>query len=162
MERPVIFLDLDDTMFTSVRYRPLEAVRVGAVDSQGRMSSYVTADQAALFEWMNASADIVATTGRGLDAFRRVALPLEGWAICMHGAVILEPSGHISAAWEAEMAAGCQVAGSTLDDLKAAYLGCPAPLPTCVHRPSAPLRAEGRAYLPQIPSQPLPAPGVLV
>ena len=120
MERPVIFLDLDDTMFTSVRYRPLEAVRVGAVDSQGRMSSYVTADQAALFEWMNASADIVATTGRGLDAFRRVALPLEGWAICMHGAVILEPSGHIPAAWEAEMAAGCQVAGSTLDDLKAA------------------------------------------
>ncbi len=105
----VVFLDLDDTLFHS-RHKAPEAgsevarLEVAALAADGAPSGFMSRRQRIFFDWIAAGAEIVATTGRSAVAFRRVTLPLDGWAICSFGGLILRPDGTSDPRWRATVA----------------------------------------------------------
>jgi hydroxymethylpyrimidine pyrophosphatase-like HAD family hydrolase len=109
--QPIVFLDLDDTLFSTRRKDPSASIAV-AYDRQDQPRSFMSGRQQAFLEWLARDALLVPTTGRNRDAFRRVRLPLDGYAICSFGGLILTPAGEPEPRWHARMetaAAGCHI-----------------------------------------------------
>jgi hydroxymethylpyrimidine pyrophosphatase-like HAD family hydrolase len=110
---PLLFVDLDDTLFHSHRKSAGAAGEPVAFDRDGEAASFMTARQRALFEWLVRDAEIVVTTGRSAEAYRRVDLRFAGYAICSHGGLILLPDGQPEPRWRKRItteAAGHQLA----------------------------------------------------
>jgi hypothetical protein len=103
---PILFVDLDDTLFHSSRKNAAAPRDPVAFDRAGGPQSFMTPKQRALYEWLARDAEVVATTGRSTGAYRRVDLRLGGFAICSHGGVILQPDGRPEPRWRERMAAG--------------------------------------------------------
>lgn len=97
---PVVFLDLDNTLFASARRQPEEGVKPAATYRDGRPSAWMNEAQASFFDWLNATTTLIPCTGRSLDATQRVLLPFHSWTICCFGGLVLTPDGQVSAAWE--------------------------------------------------------------
>ncbi len=100
----IVFVDLDDTLFQTARKNPT-AAHIAAVDKTGQPLSFQCGKQIAFLEWLARDAQLVAVTGRSVDAYRRVLLPLGEQAICSFGGVILQPDGSPHPAWHQTMAA---------------------------------------------------------
>jgi hypothetical protein len=118
-DRPIVFLDLDDTLFSSFRKSPsdLTLFEPVAYDRGGSPLSYMSPRQRAFFDWLRKDAEIVPTTGRNLDAYRRVRLPFAGHAILSHGGLILQPDGTPDAGWHDRVAGGARACRAALADL---------------------------------------------
>ncbi|MEJ6402132.1 hypothetical protein [Yoonia sp. 2307UL14-13] len=104
--RPLVFADLDDTLFQSRRKMTEDQIaRPAAVAGNGdpRKASFMTARQATLFDWLNTTTELIPVTARSGDAFSRVDLPFSSWAIVSNGAVILEPGGATNIPWQQQM-----------------------------------------------------------
>lgn len=102
--KPLVFADLDDTLFQTRRKMNGNAPhRQAAVAGNGdpRKSSFMTAQQSVLFDWLNSTTELIPVTARSGDAFSRVELPFHSWAIISNGAVILGPDGTPHADWAA-------------------------------------------------------------
>jgi hydroxymethylpyrimidine pyrophosphatase-like HAD family hydrolase len=113
--RRVVFVDLDDTLFQSQRKNP-HATQLAAVDRDGKPLSYRCDRQEAFFNWLAQDAVVVPVTGRSVDAFRRVSLPLGQRAICSFGGVILDEDGTPEPQWHDQIAqAAAQSAPLMLD-----------------------------------------------
>lgn len=98
------FVDLDDSLFRSERKAKGPLGRPVTVRQDGRPYSYMGPVQERLWSALLATADhVIPTTARTLDAFRRVDLRFESWAILSLGAVILTPEGEADPDWEAEV-----------------------------------------------------------
>ncbi|RQS59123.1 trehalose phosphatase [Burkholderia sp. Bp8963] len=103
--RPLVLVDLDDTLFQTARKMPEGTPRTPAtVDGHGQPNGYMTPVQQALVSWLLASADVVPVTARSVDAYRRVQLPFTQGAICSHGGVILRADGTLDQDWHGQMA----------------------------------------------------------
>lgn len=100
--RRVVFVDLDDTLFQTQRKNP-QADRLAAVDRDGQPLSFRCGRQEAFLDWLAKDALIVPVTGRSVDAFRRVTLPLGAQAICSFGGVILDDDGKPDPEWHGRM-----------------------------------------------------------
>jgi hydroxymethylpyrimidine pyrophosphatase-like HAD family hydrolase len=88
--RSVIFTDIDETLIHSVRRRPpQEGDALAARDKHGNPTSFQSPSQAALLGLLQRADRVVAVTGRSVDAYLRVVLPLSSVAVVHHGAVIL-------------------------------------------------------------------------
>lgn len=102
--RPVVFPDLDDTLFQTKRKMVDELsqvpVRVGALDRSLAPRSFMNEEQALLVDWLLANADVIPVTARGSEEYARVQILFTSWAIITHGAVILSPEGHCDANWQ--------------------------------------------------------------
>ena len=101
-----IFLDLDDTLFQTLRKCPDAAdprLQVRALLSDGTANSYATAKQQWLWDWFAQGFKIVPVTGRDAGEFARVQLPFSEEAVIIHGAVIRDKQGQVDAAWMAHM-----------------------------------------------------------
>ncbi len=97
-----VFLDLDGTLFqTRPKCPPGEGLAPAAFRRDGTPLSFMTPRQVRLFETLCATADIIPTTARNLDAFRRVRLPFTSLAILDFGGVILLPDGAADPNWDA-------------------------------------------------------------
>lgn len=106
MPDPLIFADLDDTLFQTRRKMDgAETHRQAAVAGNGdpRKSSFMTAQQSAMFDWLNSTTELIPVTARSGDAYSRVDLPFRSWAIISNGAVILEPDGQPHKPWAEKM-----------------------------------------------------------
>lgn len=101
--RRVVLVDLDDTLFQTQRKNP-QADRLAAVDRDGKPLSFRCGRQEAFLDWLAKDALVVPVTGRNVDAFRRVTLPLGKRAICSFGGVILDADGQPEAEWHGRMA----------------------------------------------------------
>lgn len=104
--KPLVFADLDDTLFqTRRKMNGTQTHRQAAVAGNGdpRKSSFMTAQQSTLFDWLNSTTELIPVTARSGDAFRRVDLPFGSWAIISNGAVILEPGGMPHRPWARRM-----------------------------------------------------------
>lgn len=105
MTKPVIFSDLDDTLFQTRRkmvgaqFSP--PYKTAAVDRSMTPRSFMSAEQAMLVEWLLTNADLIPVTARGTEEISRVHLPFRSWAITTHGAVILRPDGQPDEHWQA-------------------------------------------------------------
>ncbi|WP_313080274.1 hypothetical protein [Atlantibacter sp.] len=112
MNRPVIFSDLDDTLFQTRRKMvdelDLAPFRTGALDRSLEPRSFMTEEQAMLVDWMLEHAELIPVTARGTEEIARVTIPFRSWAVTTHGAVILDPQGQPDDTWKALMLAKLQ------------------------------------------------------
>jgi hypothetical protein len=98
-----IFLDLDDTLFQTLRKcergpgDPTLEVRAYLPD--GTPNSYATDKQQWLWQWLAKDFRIVPVTARDVHAFQRVDLPFREEVVLNHGAVILDKNRNVDAAW---------------------------------------------------------------
>lgn len=118
-DRPLVFLDLDDTLFSSRRKlmgEPDDLTPV-AYDRAGIALSFMSPRQRAWFDWLLETTTIIPTTGRNLDAFRRVHLPFDGQAILSHGGLIISANGEPDGDWHALMSDAAATYGPTLNGL---------------------------------------------
>lgn len=103
--RPLVFLDLDDTLFQTVAKMSGVPTRYPAShDVLGVVSGYQSEAQKTLLQWLRRDCDLVPVTARSVEAFGRVALEFSGGAICAHGGVILRPNRDIDPHWQRAMA----------------------------------------------------------
>lgn len=107
MIRAVALVDLDDTLFQTLRKRPddvpeADMTPVGYAKT-GEPLSYATPRQMSFSTWLSETTRLIPVTARSLDALRRVRIPYTA-AICAHGAVLLDDRGQVDAEWAAEIA----------------------------------------------------------
>ncbi|GAB2953388.1 hypothetical protein GCM10011328_33030 [Hafnia psychrotolerans] len=102
--RPLIFTDLDDTLFQTGRKITDACERQlsvpGALDRSLAPRSFMTPRQHNLVQWMLDSAETIPVTARGTEEIARVCIPFDSWAITTHGAVILTPTGQADPQWQ--------------------------------------------------------------
>jgi hydroxymethylpyrimidine pyrophosphatase-like HAD family hydrolase len=106
MTRPLVFVDLDDTLFQTRRKCPDEEAPhlTQATTARNDNHSFMTRPQRAFIEWLLRSADVIPVTARGSDAFKAVRLPFRCGAVLANGGVLLTPEGTVDAEWRALMA----------------------------------------------------------
>lgn len=108
--KPLVFTDLDDTLFQTRRKIPVAEAEgltraATAVDGNPDKSSWMTRRQAALLAWLTASTEVIPVTARSAASFGKLEIGLSGWAVISNGAVILEPGGQVHGPWAARVAA---------------------------------------------------------
>lgn len=100
---PVVFTDLDDTVFVNQRKLPEEYVGrfVPVVEDTDDRVSGMTAKQESFFRWIARSAEVVPITARSLEAFNRIDLDFgDGWKIAGNGSVVVAPGGGVDEEWK--------------------------------------------------------------
>lgn len=86
----VAFVDLDDTLFSSLHKQgDTDDLVSAAVLRNGSVISYSSPQQRALTRWIHGSDLVVPVTARTADAFNRVVLKFRSYAVLSHGATIL-------------------------------------------------------------------------
>ncbi len=102
-----IFLDLDDTLFQTLRKCPTplteHPVVVRAYLPDGTPNSFATAKQQWLWAWLQQTGKVIPVTARDHAAFHRVNLAFTEEIILNHGAVILDKQGQLDSFWMAKM-----------------------------------------------------------
>ncbi len=101
--KPLIFVDLDDTLFQTARKMGQGERFPATLDVDGNPNGYMSSVQKQFVEWLIASADVVPVTARSVEAYSRVKLPFTQGAICSHGGVILTPDNQLDEQWHAQM-----------------------------------------------------------
>jgi len=97
-----VFLDLDDTLFQTLRKCPLDdRLQARAFLPDGVAHSFSTPKQQWLWQWFSEGFKVVPVTARDAGAFARVDLPFSEEAVLNHGAVILDKSGIPDPGWMA-------------------------------------------------------------
>jgi len=96
----VAFVDLDDTLFSSLHKQGEEAgLEPAALLRDGSIISYSSPQQRALTQWIFKSDLVVPVTARTAEAFNRVLLKFNGYAVVSHGATILAPGQTTDHVW---------------------------------------------------------------
>ena len=104
VERPLVFVDLDDTLFQTARNMSGHGSRFAVtLDGRGEPNGFMSPVQKQLIEWLLASADVVPVTARSIEAYQRVRLPFSHGAICAHGGVMLDADGRLDEHWHEQM-----------------------------------------------------------
>jgi hydroxymethylpyrimidine pyrophosphatase-like HAD family hydrolase len=98
-----IFLDLDDTLFQTLRKcdseSELDSLQVSTCLPDGSANSYATRKQQWLWQWLSTGFKCIPVTGRDVHAFERVKLPFQEEIVLNHGAVILDNQRNIDQTW---------------------------------------------------------------
>jgi hydroxymethylpyrimidine pyrophosphatase-like HAD family hydrolase len=106
--RAIVLVDLDDTLFQTLRKCPPDvpeaALTALGFGRDGGALGFATPRQSAFLSWLGEAALVVPVTGRSHDALSRVRIAY-GAAICAHGGVILDEEGAVDADWAAQIAA---------------------------------------------------------
>ncbi|MCK3866116.1 trehalose phosphatase [Pseudomonas sp. B329] len=103
-KRPLILVDLDDTLFQTARKMSEGSLRhTATLDVDGEPNGYMNSVQNAFVQWLLQSADVVPVTARSIEAYNRVQLPFRSGAVCAHGGVILRPDGTLDSDWHSQM-----------------------------------------------------------
>jgi HAD superfamily hydrolase (TIGR01484 family) len=130
--KTIVFTDLDDTLFQTQRKISNTVGLVPAtLDRDGQPHSFQTPTQTRLLKWLEA-ATLIPVTGRNPQAFARVQMRFDSWAILDHGATLLEPGGALSPMWRERILALLEPQQTALEEavkiaagLNRAYgLGC--------------------------------------
>ncbi|UYY59288.1 hypothetical protein [Sphingomonas sp. S2-65] len=108
MTRAIALVDLDDTLFQTLRKCPddvpVDRLTPLGFAKDGAPLSYATPRQMQFLEWLAETTHLVPVTARSLDALRRARIPFRA-AVCAHGGVVLDPEGEIDAGWAETIAA---------------------------------------------------------
>ncbi|HCN46801.1 MAG TPA: trehalose phosphatase [Pseudomonas sp.] len=123
-DRPLVFVDLDDTLFQTARKMPAGSPQILAtLDALGQPNGFMSPVQQDLLDWLLASADVVPVTARSVEAYRRVRLPFSQGAICSHGGVMLDADGASDQCWQRRMSDALADVQTRLPILSEATLG---------------------------------------
>lgn len=118
--RPLIFSDLDDTIFQTARKmsEPPQEDRLASRALNGS-HSYMTRAQARMMEWLLHTTRFIPVTARSTDALERCTVPFTDYRICSNGAVILAPDGTPDPVWQARTSGIARSRKPLLDALMA-------------------------------------------
>lgn len=120
MTLAVVLVDLDDTLFQTMRKRPDDVpehdLTPAAFDRQGAPLSYSTPRQSKFLRWISQNAVLIPVTARSREALRRVRIHYSA-AVCAHGGVLLSEDGSPDAEWAAEIAGASEPVLPTLHAL---------------------------------------------
>jgi len=140
MLRPIMFADLDDTFFQSLRKVP-ETQHEGKVLVSEAISgnhSYQTIKQQNLFAWLAATTDIIPVTARSSRSFANVKLDFGAtFKIVGNGAVVIKPNGEIDQQWHEILVSETSKELETIHALEAACLAVAAELGIAVRCPQS-------------------------
>jgi hypothetical protein len=115
-----LFADLDDTLFQSLEKCPgREGLQPAAFLKDGAPISYTTPAQRSFIAFAQDGMTMIPTTARNLNAFGRVDLPFESWAVIDYGGVVLHPDGSVDQAWLERMRGAMAAALPGLQELAA-------------------------------------------
>ena len=118
--RPIVFADLDDTLFQTARKMTEEPVEARlASRALNGSHSYMTGAQAHMVDWLLSTTRLIPVTARSTEALDRCTLNFTDYRICSNGAVILAPDGAPDAAWQARTAGIARENAGTLASLTA-------------------------------------------
>lgn len=116
--RRYVFLDLDDTLFqTRPKCPPGVDLHPAAFRQDGTALSFMSPIQRSFFEMLTATATVIPTTARNIDAFRRVRLSFTSFALLNFAGVILLPDGSPDLAWDAQIRPHALALGDELQGL---------------------------------------------
>lgn len=114
---PVIYSDLDDTIFTTLKnYKDVEPASLRQVTTaKNGNHSFMCAARLSILNWLAAGASFVPVTARSLDAFIRVSIdaPYSG-AVLNNGALILDADMNEDRDWSDRVAGACKAASKGL------------------------------------------------
>ena len=109
MNKPLFFLDLDDTLFQTKRkmrmYNQQAPFFPAALDKKLEPRSFMTQEQNNFVNWLLETATLIPVTARGTEEISRVTIPFNSWKITTHGAVIIKPNGDYDSEWQAKISA---------------------------------------------------------
>lgn len=115
-----LFADLDDTLFQSLeKCGAAEALVPTAFLKDGSPISYSTAAQRDFLAFAEQGMTVIPATARNIDAYRRVKLVFNSYAVLDYGGIVLEPGGAVDAGWLAHMQQAMQAALPGLLELAA-------------------------------------------
>lgn len=102
--KPLLLTDLDDTLFQTARKMPANTDKIPAAKGlNGDTISFMYQWQDNFIHWALDCMTVIPVTARGIDSFRRVHLPFQCEAVCVHGAAILTSSGELDMVWHSQM-----------------------------------------------------------
>ena len=100
IHKPLVFVDLDDTLFqTHRKQQPTAQHKIATTDKHGEPLSFMNQKQQFFVNWLLESADVVPVTARSVEGFKRVQLPFQYGAICSHGGTILDHNLNVDLEW---------------------------------------------------------------
>jgi len=100
VKKPIIFSDLDDTVFQTVRKMDsLPDPKRLASEALNGSHSYMSASQAMMMDWLLGSTRFIPVTARSTEALSRCTIPFADYRVCSNGAVILLPDGTADRGW---------------------------------------------------------------
>ena len=109
--KPYALMDLDDTLFQTQRKIDAwdlptsepENLVCATVNKQGKPLSFMSQRQAAFFNWLLTSTELIVVTARDRSEIKRVKLPFDSWQVLTHGAIILDRDGTLQTQWQQHM-----------------------------------------------------------
>lgn len=100
MKKPIIFSDLDDTIFQTARKMDSVADPEGlASEALNGSHSYMSETQSVMMDWLLGTSRFIPVTARSTEALERCTLPFDDYRVCSNGAVILSPDGTADRGW---------------------------------------------------------------
>jgi hydroxymethylpyrimidine pyrophosphatase-like HAD family hydrolase len=115
-----LFADLDDTLFQSrEKCGASDALHPAAFLKDGSPISYTTEGQRAFLAFAQDGMTMIPATARNLNAFQRVDLPFNSWAVLDYGGIVLQPGGVLDQHWLDHMRSAMQAALPGLRELAA-------------------------------------------
>ncbi len=116
--RCVVFVDLDDTLFSTARKQPDSAgLMPAALLRSGDVVSYTNPAQRGLHQMLACADEVIPVTARNVDGYRRVLLRFAGRAVLSYGATILDAEGQADAEWARRVAPCLEHARGELEAL---------------------------------------------
>ena len=113
-----LFADLDDTLFQSLeKCGGQDGLQPAAFLKDGSPISYTTEGQRAFIAFARDGMTMIPATARNINAFQRVDLPFDSWAVLDYGGIVLRPGGSVDQAWLARMRGAMQAALPGLQEL---------------------------------------------
>ena len=113
-----LFADLDDTLFQSLeKCGGQDGLLPAAFLKDGSPISYTTEGQRAFIAFARDGMTMIPATARNINAFQRVDLPFDSWAVLDYGGIVLRPGGSVDQAWLARMRGAMQAALPGLQEL---------------------------------------------
>lgn len=121
--KPLVFTDLDDTLFVNQRKLPedFSGRFIPVVEDTDDRVSGMTAKQEAFYRWLTATSELIPVTARSSEAFARINLDFgDSWKIAGNGAVVITPEGVVDQEWaqlmSSELAAFAEDLDKTLEE----------------------------------------------
>jgi len=113
-----LFADLDDTLFQSIeKCGGRDGLLPAAFLKDGSPISYTTEGQRAFIAFAQDGMTMIPTTARNVDAYQRVDLPFDSWAVLDYGGIVLQPGGAIDQDWLERMRDAMHAAMPGLQEL---------------------------------------------
>jgi HAD superfamily hydrolase (TIGR01484 family) len=102
---PIVFTDLDDTIFSSPHHYPGRDTSTLTLGSaEGVLGAgYLCERKSSILKWLQSGATVIPVTARALDSYQDVVIPFTDGAVVANGAVILNPDGSLDTHWEQKM-----------------------------------------------------------